>query len=530
MSKNSSTFRFDFCLGLVVIIYLIIGLCLVGRYRYQINPDGISYISIAQKYLNGDFGNAINGYWGPMFSWLLTPFLAVGTEPLLAAKILNLLIGAAAIIALWVLTYRFEISGPIRTVILFLAVPVILSFAFSDITPDLVLMFLLLVYLGIIFKQDYAASTKQGALCGFWGGLGYLAKSYAFPFFISHFLIMNVLCYFRSETKQERKKVVQNFLTGVAVFAVISGVWIGLISNKYGELTFGTSGKTTYGAAAGGGRGSLGVYTEGFLEPPNATAINIWEDPSYLKTPPREPLGTAVFIEEQLKITAGNTQAIGSIFMDFSILSIAIGIAYLLFWLRRFNKTIVRTIPAEVLYPTIATVLFSGGYSLIWVQARYLWVVCIMLMLMGGYVLSRLFENKFFTKTRQAALLVIFFLSFAVPALKELEAYANRGKGIYSLSEVLKSRIGQGQKIASNTNWPSTLYLAYYLGCKYYGVPKENITGAMLNSDLGKYGIDYFFAWGGTAGDYRLLSNYKEITGGGIPGLQIYDLKKQGQP
>ena len=28
----------------------------------------------------------------------------------------------------------------------------------------------------------------------------------------------------------------RNFFVGVAVFAVISGIWIGLISNKYGEL------------------------------------------------------------------------------------------------------------------------------------------------------------------------------------------------------------------------------------------------------------------------------------------------------
>jgi hypothetical protein len=523
---DKERFRFNLRLAAALIIYLAAGLCLVGWYRYQINPDGISYISIAQKYLNGDFGNAINGYWGPIFSWLLTPFLAVGTEPLLAAKILNLLIGAAAIVALWALACRFEMSASIRTVILFLAVPVILSFAFSDIVPGLLLACLLLFYFAIIFGDNYADSIGKGISCGALGGVAYLSKSFAFPFFISHFFIMNVLHYFRSETKQAKKSVLRNFFAGAIVFVVISGVWIGLISNKYGELTFGTSGKITYGAAVGGGRQSLGIYTEGFLEPPDANAINIWEDPSYLEIPPHEPLGSWAFIKNQLKITVGNIRTIGGIFMDFSILSVAIGIAYLLFWLRRFDKTIIRTMPAEVLYPTITIVLFAGGYSLIWVQARYLWVICILLMLMGGYVLSRLFENKFFTKTRRAALLVIFFLSFAAPAFKELGAYANRGKGLYNLSEVLKSRIEPGSDIASNTNWPGTLYLAYYLGCKYYGVPEENVTKAELNSDLGKYGIDYFFAWGGTAGDYNFLTNYEEMTGGRIPGLQIYRLKK----
>ena len=527
MSKNSSTLRFDFRLALVLAIYLVTGLFLVGQYRYQINPDGISYISVAQKYLNGDFGNAINGYWGPMFSWLLAPLLAVGTEPLLAAKILNLLVGVAAIIALQRVSCRFEMSESIRTVILFSAMPVVLSFAFSDITPDLLVMCLLLFYLGIIFKRDYAESAKQGALCGLLGGLGYLAKSYAFPFFISHFFVMNVLWYIRSETKQARKSILRNFLAGAVVFAVISGIWIGLISNKYGQFTFGTSGRTTYGAATSGGRQGLGILWQGFLEPSNPTAISVWEDPSYLETPPHEPLGTLASVKNQIKLTAGHIVTTAGIFMDFSILSIAIGVAYLLFWVRRFNKAMIRLMPAEVLYPTVAIIIYAGGYSLVWVQARYLWIVCILLMLMGGYVLSRLFENKFFTKTRRVVLLIIFFLSFAVPASQVLGDYSNRGKGLYGLSEALKSPIEQGRKIASNTNWPATFFLSYHLGCKYYGIPKGNITRAELNSELEKYGIDYFFVWGGTAGDFRFLSNYEEITGGRVPGLQIYGLKKQ---
>jgi hypothetical protein len=513
---------------LVLLIYLVAGLLLLKYYRYQINPDGISYISIAQKYLAGDFHDAINGFWGPMLSWLLAPLLAVGTEPLLAAKILNLLIGAAAIIALWALSYRFEMRESIRTVILFCAVPVVLSFAFSDITPDLLVMCLLLFYLGIIFKRDYAASTKYGAVCGLWGGLSYLAKSYGFPFFISHFFIMNVLHYLRSETKEVKKKVVRNFLAGAAVFALISGVWIGLISNKYKEFTFGTSGKIAYGSVVSAGFQGLGVYWQGFLEPPNETAISVWEDPSYLLKPlPREKAGRWDFVKEQAKITTGLIGEIGKVFVGFSVLSIAIGIAYVLFWLRRFNKAIIRGTPPEVLYPTIMIAIYAGGYSLVVVRARYLWVLCMVLMLMGGYVLNKLFENKFFTKTKRAVLLVIFFLSFAAPAFKELDAYANRGKGIYSLSEVLKSRIGQGQKIASNTNWPGTLYLSYYLGGKYYGVPKGNISGAELNSELEKYSIEYFFVWGGAGGDFGFLSNYEEISGGRIPGLQIYGLKKQ---
>jgi hypothetical protein len=128
MNERNSASKFDFRLAVVLIVYTILGLFLIKYYRYQINPDGISYISIAQKYLNGDFGNAINGYWGPLLSWLLMPFLYFSSDALLATKLLSLLTGLVAIVALRTLSYRFETTESIRTTILFSAVPVVLNF------------------------------------------------------------------------------------------------------------------------------------------------------------------------------------------------------------------------------------------------------------------------------------------------------------------------------------------------------------------------------------------------------------------
>jgi len=513
-------------LVLVLLIYLVAGTLLLKYYRYQINPDGISYISIAQKYLNGDFSNAVNGWWGPMFSWLLAPLLLFGVDPLLTAKILNLLIGVAAIIAVRALSYRFEMPKLIRTVILFSTVPVVLSFAFSDITPDLLLMTLLSIYLWNVFCPDYAVNKKWGLQSGFWGGVAYLAKSYAFPFFIVHFFVMNVFHYFRNETKQEKKKVVHNFLTGALIFALISGAWIGLISSKYGEFTFGTSGKIAYGSVTSAGFQGLGVYWQGFLEPPNETALSVWEDPSHLKVPPRQPLGFWGNIGNQFTITTGIIFKMVNMFVKFSILSVVVAIAYVLFWLRRFN---IKTMPAEVLFPTVAIVIFAGGYSLITVNARYIWLLFIMLMLMGGYVLGRLrlFESNFFTKTRRTVLLIIFFLSFAIPAYQGLKSYANRGRWVHELSRVLERRVTKDSKIAANTNWAGSLFLSYHLDCKYYGAQKKNISKIELKRQLEKYAIDYYLFWGGAAPDLGFLSNYEEITGGRIPGLRIYGLKKR---
>jgi hypothetical protein len=507
-----------------LLIYLIAGCLLIKYYRYQINPDGLSYISIAEKYLNGDFSNAVNGWWGPFISWLLMPLLYFTSDALLAGKVLALLIGLVIIIALWILSYRFEMTESIRRVILFTAVPVVLSFAFSDITPDLILACMLLFYFGVIFSADYSDRSNKSILSGVLGAAAYLSKSFALPFFISHFFIMNVLLYFRSETRQTKKQVVQNFLTGAVVFALISGVWIGLLSNKYGELTFGTTGKASYRTKVLPGSQDLAVLWKGFLEPPNETAMSAWEDPSYQEmqdSPSMEPWD---FVRNQLTFTAGLIGKIAAFFMDFSVLSVVIGIGYLLFWLRRFN---IKAIAPEVLYPTVTMIIYAGGYSLIWVRERYLWVLVLMMMLMGGYILGELFKNRFFTKPRRILLLIVFFLSFAIPASHSLRDYAHRGEWVYNLGRALKPLIPANSRIASNENWGGSLFLSYHLDCKYYGMQQKDISRTELNSELEKYGIDYFLVWGSTAGDYRLLSNYKEITGGGIPGLQIYGLKKQ---
>ena len=507
------------------IVYLLLGQFLVWYYRYQINPDGIAYISIAWKYLHGDFANVVTGHWGPLFPGLLSLFLYFNSDALLMAKVLNLLIGLLTIIALWRLSYQFKMTGRVRTVILFSAVPVVWTFAFRFITPDLLLTCMVLFYLVVISNSNYPQRLSKGIFGGILGGLGYLTKSFAFPFFICHFFLMNVFYYFRVESKEDKRKVVNNFLAGAVAFALISGIWIGLLSSKYGKLTFGTAGRAALSWHAAPDAKGTPVHWQGFVEPPNKTAICASEDPSCLEVPPYNPFGSWANFRHHIKLTAGNMQEIGGILMGFSFLSLPIVVAYVLFWLRKLSP---KTIPVELFCPTVTIILIASAYSIVIIKERFLWVISLLLILMGGYVLARLFENKFFTKTRVAAILIIFFLSFAVPASLSLRARANTGGNMYSLSQALKNDINPGCNIASKSGWPVTLYLCYYLDCKFYGVAKKDITNTELKEDLKKYKIDYYFVWGGAAGDHNFLADYVELTGGRFSVFRVFGLKKPG--
>ncbi|MBA7706669.1 hypothetical protein ES703_115524 [subsurface metagenome] len=345
---------------------------------------------------------------------------------------------------------------------------------------------------------------------------------------------MNIIHYFRSETIQAKKKVVHNFLAGSIVFALISGVWIGLISNKYGEFTWSRAGTINLRAPTDPSVRGISPFKGGLREPPNASAVSSVEEPGFPETQIKELRSARdgnvsnwtnlrIRVKNHLKRASECTKKTGTILMAFSPLSLVIGIAYVLFWLQRFS---IKAIEPEVLYSSITVAIYTGGYSLVHVTPRYLWIICLVLMLMGGYVLARLFTSNFFTKTRRWALLVVFVLSFVVPASQSLKAKASVGRGMYGLGQALKNFIEPGSHVASNTNWGASLFLSYHLDCRYYGTQKKNISKTELKRDLEKYGIDYYLFWGGAAPDLRFLSNYEEITGGRIPGLRIYGLKK----
>src|SRR5947208_12224961 len=107
----------------LLLAYCCLGILLFPLYRFQIDPDGISYINIAHLYAIGDFHDAINGYWGPLISWLLVPLLLAKLQPLLICKILSLAIGFFTLIAIRKLSYRFALNNHVRLFIFLLSLP-----------------------------------------------------------------------------------------------------------------------------------------------------------------------------------------------------------------------------------------------------------------------------------------------------------------------------------------------------------------------------------------------------------------------
>lgn len=474
-----------------IVLYFIVGILIIKYYRYQINPDGVCYIGIAQKYAAGNFSQAINGYWSPLFSWLLVPFLLMRIDGLFASKILTLIIGSGVIFAVGCLARQFLISIPVRRVLVLSSISLTLLFAMTVITPDLLMTFFVLIYFFYIFKTNYADSKKWAVLCGLLGGISYLAKNYCFPFFIVHFLIMNILHYIRCSGAAEKSKIVKNFIYGMAVFAVMSGVWIGVLSYKYHKFMFSTAGGSH--TASYIRWNTEPMYYQGFIVPPDSTAVSAWEDPSYLQYAKWSPWESSDDLRYYYYHSKFNVLKSYLFFKDLSYFAVPILIVCILFCVQRPAKVLEQH---QICFPFLSLLIFAAGFCLVFVEKRYLWPTFYLVLVMGGWIVDRLLQNNFFTRPRRIVVYIFFLISFAYrPAMRELPAAAYEGKNYYEISQSLKKYISPGDKIASNDEWNTSLYFAYYLKAQYYGIPKKGVDEKVTEQELQKFGIDHYLVW-----------------------------------
>lgn len=529
---------------ILISVLIIYSALIVFTQRYErLSADSTIYLDLAKKYLSGDFADAVNGYWGPMLAWLFIPFLYFKATPVTAINALNLIFGLLTILGIWVLSLRFEMSEKIRGAVILSLLPIMLFFSLVELI-DFLLVCFIVYYLGFIFNNEYHNKLSNGVFCGIAGALAYFSKSYAFPFFIVHFSIMNVLHFRRLSTRDERRKVLRNAVAGFAVFTIISAPWISAISIKYDHLTFSNTGKGNFAPIGpddpktGLERG-VPIFHRGLFAPPNDKATSAWEDPSYIwkDVTSWSPLDSPAHFKYFIKNIIRNVVDTLDIYETCSRLALAIIVAYILLLISGpFNSQMLR---GDRLYSFLTVLVFSGGYLPFHLEHRYLWTVNILLLLMGGHILNVIFQNDFFNKKlRSNALIAIFALSFMITPLKSyMQAGKNNiNKEMYNLSANLKSRFNihgniasnrEWEKIAIHDSWHKTFRISYWLNSKYYGQTEAVISDSDLEKELKKFGIDYYFIWGESQSIPAFLSNYKELTNNSYPDLKIYSLKEK---
>lgn len=471
----------------IVAAYLVVGAAILHGYHDQINPDGTAYLDIAKLYLSGHLKEAINGYWSPLLSWLLVPLLKLGISGLLAAKIATLACGVVALAGFWLLTRNLQ---PRWTGVLFLAAYAVAVMAWAVgtfITPDIITLGLILIYLAVLVNPNYLGSKRTAILAGVLGALMYYTKSYGWPFFAIHFAGYHAWMAYRQRT--ESRQWLRHLAWGATAFLILTLPWAALISVKYHRPTLGTSASYNFQLAGPIGPGQP-MFTQGLLKPlPHAASV--WTDPSYLTVRGYGPglRHNTLFLAGQVWKNLETLVAFLQAWWFMALAVIAAGTVYGL------SQKAFPPIRARLGLYGYTAVIYLGGYLLVFIEDRYLWPIYSLAVLAAVVLLEAAYRFRWLGTLAFSGAAIIMALGFAVPSVVTLVTDNGAGNLDMAYARQIKT-VGHGQctAVASNNDWEDSLYVAYDLGCAYYGALAPGALSYNRTS-LARYHVQYFLDW-----------------------------------
>jgi 4-amino-4-deoxy-L-arabinose transferase-like glycosyltransferase len=245
----------------VATIACIISFCLVALdlwdNRDLFDPDGISYLDMADAYHRGDWRAALNGFWSPLYSWLLAFMMLIFDPPaqweFTAVHALNLFVYIIALASFsifmrellraneerpkngrlpdwsWlVLGYSLFTWSTTQLIPLHLA------------EPDLIVSALVYLIFAMLLRMRMGTVTWSGSIIlGVLLGLGYLTKAIMFPMAFVFTGIALILA------GRSPKKLIRIFIAFL-VFLSLSLPYVVVLSNAKGHWTYSDAGHINY--------------------------------------------------------------------------------------------------------------------------------------------------------------------------------------------------------------------------------------------------------------------------------------------
>ncbi|HEY6902157.1 MAG TPA: hypothetical protein VI233_15985 [Puia sp.] len=355
-----------------LIPFSIVSLLCLPLFRYHSNPDAAAYLRLAWYYQHGQFGQAVNGIWSPLISWLLVPLYALGLPWMLAFRLLNIGIAAACLHKLYRITYDFfpDLSKFTRQCLIVTFASQLLVLNFNTITPDLLALCLVFYLLYELLADSF---FKHPIRTGILGGCMYLAKAYCFYFFIAVIGFYSIAWFLRS---RPRKLPIGPLSAILLIFLLISGSWVWALHNKYGGWQLSSAAGYNYYVLNYKGEVHQPYDEKPQLMPlPYPQAWCLWEDPQAVY----HLDGKLSDKNIPLVIWANLKRLFGMISNFYAGVFLLIPIAgYILF---RNNKSSPGWFTTAYRKILLFSALYLSGYLLIFVEARYVWLILFTLLL-----------------------------------------------------------------------------------------------------------------------------------------------------
>ncbi len=236
---------------------------------YALDGDGMAYMDVADLIRAHHWAGVINGYWNPLYPALLSAaqrvFHATRANELHAYYVLNYLIFLASVAAMLAFVSALmrlrrhmtpdaahnagatpllstEAMQLLGVALLVIATGRELSMA--TIRPDALLQALMLAAFAMLLQSFASESLLYAPLMGFFFGLAYLTKSFAF--LIALITIALMMLFQAWVQKRNPARVIAAGALAFVVFAAIAGPYIGELSKQKGRFDFGDSGALNY--------------------------------------------------------------------------------------------------------------------------------------------------------------------------------------------------------------------------------------------------------------------------------------------
>ena len=458
-------------------LYLFFFFLLLPFFRHQINPDSISLINIAQKYLAGEFSLAVNGYWPPLISWFLSVFILVFSDPILSFKILSFFVGIFALFAFYRLLTNTGIGFVIKAIAMGTAVIGVLYFSITVASADFLTSSLMVFYLSMIAQKDAFEKKYFFVEIGIIGFLLYLSKTYGFFFFLAHFSATAMAVIIKLKKK---KQASLNYALGILIFVMLSMMWVIPISMKYKTLTLGTTGKFNYAAWGPVFEQVRRPYIHA-MELPDSLSTSSWDDPSNVYKEAWNPLSSKDNMKHQAKLLKKNIPWFIDLLNSFSYLSIIILVSAMVFIFLKKKRR-------EFYIFLLAVVFSAAGYILIAFEQRYLWVNFFVLIAMAAIAIDSAIKKENVKNT----LFAIIMLTFLIMPARNLYSDLNINKDIYEAYQEIKPLAVKGNT-GSDSNRPFMTILSFYMKNHYFGAFGKEIDSETFKTELKENDIEYYF-------------------------------------
>ena len=271
--------------------YAVAGLCLLPGFTDQINPDGVSYLASARKYLAGDFAAAATAFWSPLYTWLLAVPLGLGVPALLSAKLVDLLSGARrAARDLAAALGAPRRSGAARGARRRRRYPVLLGFGLTVATPDLLACAIVLHLLADLAGEEWWTLPHAGPALGLLMAAAYLAKAYALGFVAVLFALVLVLDLWRRRPSARASRGAAPF--ALAALLLVVGGWACAARPQVRPPAGRRRRNARAGASTDRGTRAIRCSATASCRCPTAAAQSAWDDPTLLRLPSWNALGS----------------------------------------------------------------------------------------------------------------------------------------------------------------------------------------------------------------------------------------------